>query len=338
MSAQIDNAIHHPHVDNPGSPLPEIAGHISHGRFERVLRAGHFAVTSEIAPPDSADAEEVYRRAELFDGAVDAINATDGSGANCHMSSTAVCALLTHIGYSPILQISCRDRNRIAIQGDILGAAAMGVCNVLALTGDDVSAGDHPEAKPVFDLDSISLLTTIRTMRDESRFLSGRQLDLAPNMFAGSTFNPFVPPIDSRVSQLQKKVAAGAEFIQTQYCFDMDVLRSTMKRAVDLGVCENAFILPGVGTLASASTARWMKGNVPGVHIPEALISRIEGAKNQKAEGQKICIELMQEVKQIEGVSGVHVMAYKQEKFVADMVSQSGVLDGRRPWAPPLKT
>jgi methylenetetrahydrofolate reductase (NADPH) len=337
MSAQTDNILHHPPVDNPGSPLAGIDGHISHGRFERVLRAGHFAVTSEIAPPDSADAEEVYRRAELFDGAVDAINATDGSGANCHMSSTAVCALLTHIGYSPILQISCRDRNRIAIQGDILGAAAMGVCNVLALTGDDVSAGDHPEAKPVFDLDSISLLTTLRTMRDESRFLSGRKLDLAPKMFAGSTFNPFVPPVESRVSQLQKKVAAGAEFIQTQYCFDMDVLRSTMKRAVDLGVCESAFILPGVGTLASAKTARWLKGNVPGVHIPEALISRLEGATNQKAEGQKICIELMQEVKQIEGVSGVHVMAYKQEKFVADMVSQSGVLDGRQPWAPPVK-
>ena len=226
MSAQTDNILHHPPVDNPGSPLAGIDGHISHGRFERVLRAGHFAVTSEIAPPDSADAEEVYRRAELFDGAVDAINATDGSGANCHMSSTAVCALLTHIGYSPILRISCRDRNRIAIQGDILGAAAMGVCNVLALTGDDVSAGDHPEAKPVFDLDSISLLTTLRTMRDESRFLSGRKLDLAPKMFAGSTFNPFVPPVESRVSQLQKKVAAGAEFIQTQYCFDIEMFKN----------------------------------------------------------------------------------------------------------------
>lgn len=334
MSSHADNTVHHPHVDNPGSPLAELGGHVSHGRFERVLREGHFVVTSEIAPPDSADAEEVYRRAELFDGVVDAINATDGSGANCHMSSTAVCALLTHIGYSPILQVSCRDRNRIAIQGDILGAAAMGVCNVLALTGDDVSAGDHPEAKPVFDLDSISLLTTIRTMRDESRFLSGRQLDLAPKMFAGSTINPFVPPIESRVSQLQKKVAAGAEFIQTQYCFDMDALKSMMKRAVDLGVCEKTFILPGVGTLASANTARWLKGNVPGVHIPETLISRLEGAENQKAEGQKICIELMQQVKEIEGVSGVHIMAYKQEKFVAEMVSQSGVLDDRLPWSP----
>jgi len=325
---------HHPFVDNPGSPLPETEGHISQGRFERVLRAGQFAITSEIAPPDSADPDEVYRRAALFDGVVDAINATDGSGANCHMSSVAVCALLTRVGYSPILQISCRDRNRIAIQGDILGAAAMGVCNVLALSGDDVSAGDHPEAKPVFDLDSISLLSTVKTLRDESRFLSGRKIDSPPKIFAGSTVNPFVPPVASRVLQLQKKIAAGAEFIQTQYCFDMPVLRDMMRRAVDLGLADKAFILPGVGTLASANTARWLQKNVPGVHIPEALIKRLENANNQKLEGQKICIELMQQVRDIEGVSGVHIMAYKQEQCVADMVAKSGVLAGRVPWSP----
>jgi len=321
-------------VDHPGSPLGEMEGHVSQGRFERVLRAGDFAVTSEIAPPDSAESEGVYRRAQLFDGAVDAINATDGSGANCHMSSVAVCALLSHIGYSPILQISCRDKNRIAIQGDILGAAAMGVCNVLALTGDDVSAGDHPEAKPVFDLDSISLLTTISTMRDESRFLSGRKLSSAPKIFAGSSINPFVPPVESRVLQLQKKIEAGAQFIQSQYCFDMDILKSMMKRAVDLGLTEKAFILPGVGTLASAKTAKWLRKNVPGVHIPDTIIERLNGAENQKSEGQKICVELMQEVKEIEGVSGVHIMAYRQEEFVAEMVEASGVLDGRVPWAP----
>jgi len=324
----------HPPVDNPGSPLPEIEGHVSQGRFERVLREGHFAVTSEIAPPDSADAEQVYERAQLFDGVCDAINATDGSGANCHMSSVAVCALLSHVGYSPILQISCRDKNRIAIQGDVLGAAAMGVCNVLALSGDDVSAGDHPQAKPVFDLDSVSLLSTICTMRDESRFLSGRKLDKAPKVFAGSTINPFVPPLNSRVRQLQKKVQAGAEFIQTQYCFDMPVLRDMMQRAVDMGITDKAFILAGVGTLASAKTARWLRTNVPGVHIPEEIIKRLEGAENQKAEGQKICTELMQQCKEIEGVSGVHVMAYRQEQYVAEMVKQSGVLDGRQAWAP----
>ncbi|NND00713.1 MAG: methylenetetrahydrofolate reductase [Gammaproteobacteria bacterium] len=328
---------HHPPVENPGSPLKPLEGHVSLGRFERVLRAGHFAVTSEVAPPDSADAEEVYRRAELFDGAVDAINATDGSGGNCHMSSVAVTALLAHIGYSPIMQISCRDRNRIAIQGDLLGAAAMGVSNVLALTGDDVSAGDHPEAKPVFDLDSISLLTTIRTMRDGSRFLSGRTLDLEPKLFAGSTINPFVPPVESRVLQLQKKIDAGAEFIQTQYCFDMPILQAMMKRAVDMGLSEKCFILPGVGTLASAKTARWLRSNVPGVYIPDQLIKRLEDSANQKAEGQKICVEFMQQVKEIEGVSGVHVMAYRQEEFVAAIVKASGVLGDRRPWHPELK-
>jgi len=331
MNAHLES---HPPVDNPGSPLPETEGYVSQGRFERVLRQGHFAVTSEIAPPDSADAEQVYERARLFDGVCDAINATDGSGANCHMSSVAVCALLSHIGYSPILQISCRDKNRIAIQGDVLGAAAMGVCNVLALTGDDVSAGDHPEAKPVFDLDSVSLLTTIRTMRDESRFLSGRKLDKAPKIFAGSTINPFVPPVENRVRQLQKKISAGAEYIQTQYCFDMPVLKSLMKRAVDMGLTDATFILAGVGTLASAKTARWLRGNVPGVHIPEHIIQRLEGATDQKREGQKICVELMQECKEIEGISGVHVMAYRQEQYVAELVKESGVLGGRSAWAP----
>jgi len=330
----MNEMIHHPFVEHPGSPLEQLPGHVSEGRFERILRSGAFAVTSEIAPPDSVDAEEVYRRAALFDGVCDAINATDGSGANCHMSSVAVCALLSHIGYSPILQISCRDKNRIAIQGDILGAAAMGVCNVLALTGDDVSAGDHPEAKPVFDLDSISLLTTIRTMREQSKFLSGRKLDAAPKVFAGSSINPFVPPVASRVLQLQKKIEAGAEFIQTQYCFDIPMFKEMMKRAVDMGLTEKTYILPGIGTLASAKTARWLVNHVPGVHVPEHIIKRLEDAEKPKAEGRKICIELMQEVKEIEGVSGVHVMAYRQEEYVAEIVTESGVLEGRKAWAP----
>jgi len=321
-------------IYHPGNPLPEIEGHVSCGRFERILRSGEFAVTSELAPPDSADRTEVFHRAALFDQVVDAINATDGSGANCHMSSVVVCALLSHIGYSPILQISCRDKNRIAIQGDILGAAALGVGNVLALTGDDVSAGDQPEAKRVFDLDSISLLLTIVKMRDESMLLSGRKLSQPPKMFAGSTINPFVPPVKSRVMQLEKKIDAGAEFIQTQYCFDMPMLTDFMSEAVDKGLTERAFILPGVGVLASARTARWLTANVPGVHIPESIIKRLDGAKDQKKEGQKICIEIMQQVKEIEGVSGVHVMAYNQEKYVAEIVKESGVLGDRKPWAP----
>jgi methylenetetrahydrofolate reductase (NADPH) len=321
-------------VYHPGNPLPEKEGHVSCGRFERVLRAGDFAVTTELAPPDSADRTEVFHRASMFNQVVDAINATDGSGANCHMSSVVVCALLSHIGYSPILQISCRDKNRIAIQGDILGAAALGVGNVLALTGDDVSAGDQPEAKRVFDLDSISLLKTITKMRDESILLSGRKLTKPPKMFAGSTINPFVPPIDSRVIQLKKKIDAGAEFIQTQYCFDLPMMNEFMSQAVDMGLTERAFILPGVGTLASANTARWLKKNVPGVHIPDSIIKRLDGADDQQKEGRKICTEFMQQVKEIDGVSGVHIMAYKQEQHVAKMVKDSGVLGDRKPWAP----
>ena len=319
---------------NPGDPLPMLEGHVSHGRFERVLKDGHFAVTTEIAPPDSADPEEVLKRASLFDGYVDAINATDGSGAHCHMSSLAVCAILTREGYSPIFQISCRDRNRIAIQGDALGAAALGVCNALCLSGDDVGAGDHPEAKPVFDFDSISLTQTLRVLRDESRFLSGRKLDLAPKLFIGASINPFVPPVENRVDQLAKKIKAGAEYIQSQYCFDMPVLREFMKRAVDMGLTENCFILPGVGVLPSAKTAIWMRENVPGVHIPDDIVARLKGADKPKLEGRKICAEIMQEMKEIEGISGVHVMAFRQEKWVGDVVKRSKVLDGRTPWCP----
>ncbi len=319
---------------NPGDPLPMLEGHVSHGRFERVLKAGHFAVTTEIAPPDSADPDEVLKRASLFDGYVDAINATDGSGAHCHMSSLAVCAILTRAGYSPILQISCRDRNRIAIQGDTLGAAALGVCNALCLSGDDVGAGDHPEAKPVFDFDSVSLIRTLRILRDESRFLSGRKLDLAPKLFIGSSINPFVPPIENRVDQLAKKIQAGAEYIQSQYCFDIEILKGFMSKAVDMGLTEKAYILIGIGVLPSAKTASWMRENVPGVHIPDAIIDRLQQAKKPKKEGRDICVELMQQVKEIEGVKGVHVMAYRQEKWVGDVVKRSGVLDGRKPWQP----
>lgn len=319
---------------NPGDPLPRLEGHVSHGRFERVLRAGHFAVSTEIAPPDSADGEEVLRRAALFDGYVDAINATDGSGANCHMSSLAVCALLTREGYSPIIQISCRDRNRIAIQGDLLGASALGVCSVLCLSGDDVSVGDHPEAKPVFDFDSVSLLQTVRTLRDDSRFLSGRQLDLPPRLLIGSSINPFAPPHGARVDQFAKKVSAGAEFVQSQYCFDVEMARSFMARSRDMGLTERCYVLMGVGVLASAKTAKWLRSAIPGVHIPDTVIRRLEQAERPRAEGRRIAVELMQQLAEIDGISGVHLMAYKQEEWVGEIVTQSGVLQGRKPWAP----
>ena len=318
----------------PGYPLPILPGHTSPGRFERVLRAGGFAVTTELAPPDSADPEDVYRRARVFDGYVDAINATDGSGANCHMSSIAVCALLTRVGYAPIMQISCRDKNRIAIQGDILGGAAMGVCNMLCLTGDGVQAGDHPQAKPVFDLDCVSLLGIARTLRDDHHFQSGRKISFAPRVFLGAAENPSALPHAWRAQRLAKKVAVGAQFIQTQYCYDVTLLRNFMVQVEDLGLFGKVFILAGVGPLRSAKTADWMRKNVPGMFVPDALVTRLAGAKDQAAEGRSICVELIREMREIRGISGVHIMAYRQEESVQEIVERTGVLQGRQPWYP----
>ena len=313
-------------------PLDPLPGHSSRGRLERILKRGEFAVTAELNPPDSANAQDVYERAAIFDGWVDGINSVDASGANCHMSSMGICALLTRMGYAPIMQIACRDRNRIAIQGDVLGAAAMGVSNILCLTGDGVQAGDQPGAKPVFDFDSMSLLETIRIMREEERFLSGRKLSTPPAVFLGAAINPFAPPFDFRPLRLAKKVAAGAQFVQSQYCFDVPMLKEYMKRVRDMGLHEKCFILVGVGPLASARTARWIRSNVPGVHIPDMVISRLEGAEKQKEEGKRLCIDIINEVKEIEGVSGIHVMAYRQEEYVAEIIHESQVLKGRRPW------
>jgi len=318
----------------PGYPLPILPGYTSPGRFERVLRAGQFAVTAELAPPDSADPEEVYQRARIFDGCVDAINATDGSGANCHMSSLAVCALLTRLGYAPVMQISCRDKNRIAIQGDILGGAAMGVCNLLCLTGDGVQAGDHPQALPVFDLDSLTLLETARTLRDGHHFLSGRKITYAPRVLLGAAENPFAKPTAWRAQRLAKKYAAGAQFIQTQYCYDVPLLRSFMGEVEDLGLLDKLFLLVGVGPLRSAKTAEWMRTHVPGVHIPDEVVRRLAGAADPALEGRKLCIELIQEIRALKGVHGVHLMAYRQEETVAEIIDRSGVLQGRVPWYP----
>ncbi|MEK7326482.1 MAG: methylenetetrahydrofolate reductase [Chloroflexota bacterium] len=303
----------------------------SGSRLERVLRSGRFAVTAELNPPDSADPQAVYDRALVLSTVCDAINATDASGANCHMSSVGICALLTRAGYEPVYQMSCRDRNRIAMQGDLLGAAAMGVKNVLCLTGDGVQAGDQPEAKPVFDLDSMTLLRTVRIMRDQGHFLSGRKLDVPPKVFVGAAENPFVPPYDFRPLRLGKKIEAGAEFFQTQYCFDVPRLREFMKIVRDKGFDKKAFILVGVGPLRSAKIAEWMRSNVPGVYIPDEIVNRLKGAhaKRQVSEGKKLCVEIIQQVHEIPGVSGVHVMAYRQEELVAEIIEEAGLLPRR---------
>ena len=207
---------------------------------------------------------------------------TDGSGANCHMSSVAICALLTRAQYASVFQVSCRDRNRIAIQGDVLGAAAMGVANILCLTGDDVTVGDQPQAKRVFDLDSIQLLKTIRMMRDKGVFLSGRKLNKRPRLFLGAASNPFVPPLDLRPHRLAKKIEAGADFIQTQYCFDVPRFRTFMKQVRALGLDKKVFILVGVGPLRSDKAAEFMQKNVPGVHIPDAIVERLRKTPREK--------------------------------------------------------
>jgi methylenetetrahydrofolate reductase (NADPH) len=236
---------------------------------------------------------------------------------------------LTRAGYGTVYQISCRDRNRIAIQGDVLGAAAMGVRNVLCLTGDGVGVGDQPGAKPVFDFDSVSLLRTIRTMRDQGVFLSGRKITRPPRMFLGAAENPCVEPHQWRPDRLAKKVEAGAEFIQTNYIYDLPLFETFMARTRDLGLDKRVFILAGVGPLASARAARWMRANVPGIHIPDSVIDRMEKAANPGDEGKRICIELIQRIREIKGVAGVHVMAYRREHQVSEIILESGVLQGR---------
>ncbi len=309
------------------NPVPE--GHSSNSRLERVLRSGRFAVTAELNPPDSANPEDVYEAARPLSEVVDGLNATDASGANCHMSSLGICALLTRVGYGSILQISCRDRNRIAIQGDVLGAAAMGVSNILCLTGDGVQVGDQPGARPVFDFDSISLLRALRTMRDDGMFLSGRKIKTPPKIFLGAAENPCIPPFETRADRLAKKIEAGAQFIQTNYIYDLPLFERFMNRVRDMGLDEKVYILAGVGPLASAKAARWMRTNVPGIHVPDHVIDRLEGAEKPGLEGKKICIEIIQQMREVKGVAGVHVMAYRREELVSDIISESGVLEHR---------
>ena len=309
----------------------------SGSRLERVLRSGRFAVTAELNPPDGADPEEVYSRALVLSTVCDAINATDASSAMVHMSSVAVAALLAQSGYDPVMQMTCRDRNRIAIQGDLLGAAALGIRNVLCLTGDGVQAGDHPGAMQVFDLDSITLLRTARILRDKGRFLSGRPLDSPPNLFLGAASNPFAPPLDFRPLRLAKKVEAGADFIQTQFCYDVPRLRQFMSSVRDAGLHERVFILAGVGPLRSARAAEFMRDKIPGVVIPDEVVARLKAApsRRQRREGTRICVEIVQQVTEIPGISGVHFMAFRQEELVQEIVEEAGLLP-RLP-APHLK-
>jgi methylenetetrahydrofolate reductase (NADPH) len=312
--------------------IPDVDVMRAGSRLERVLRSGRFAVTAELAPADTSEASAIYDRALVLAEVADAINVTDASGAHVHMSSLGASALLTRAGYEPVLQINCRDRNRIAIQGDLLGAAALGIRNVLCLTGDGVQVGDQPDAIPVFDLDSVQLLQTAKIMRDQGIFLSTRKIEQPPRLFLGAASNPFAPPYHIRPIRLAKKVAAGADFIQTQYCFDLERMREFMRAVIDLGLEKQVFILAGAGPLRSARTATWMMENIPGVHIPEEIIHRLRKtpAKHQAEEGINICVEIIHQLREIEGISGVHLMAYRQEDTVAEIVQRAGLLPRRR--------
>ncbi len=293
--------------------------------FERVCSSSNFVVTVEVSPPDSADPAELITRASRFRDLADAINITDGAGANCHMSSAAAAAILAANGLTSIAQFACRDRNRIALQGDILGAAALGVRNILCLTGDDVSRGDHPTAKPVFDIASISLLRMTAQMRDVGTFASGRKLAVPPNLFIGATANPFVPPYRDRIDNLEKKIEAGAQFVQTQFCFDVQMLSDFMREVRARELHRRCAIIVGVGTLSSAKALDRMRAQVPGVHIPDTVLTRIGSAADQKAEAKTVLIETIRAVREIGGVRGVHLMGYRNDAVLAEAIEQSGV-------------
>jgi 5,10-methylenetetrahydrofolate reductase len=305
-----------PPVGQRITPVPQQAA------LEAACNSGRFVVTVEVAPPDSPRPDALLARAELFAGRVDAINITDGAGGNCHMSSVAASAILAAHGHVPVYQIACRDRNRIAIQGDMLGAAALGVKNILCLTGDDVSQGDHPQAKPVFDLDAVSLLHIARGMCDRGEYASGRKLQEAPELFVGATANPFVPPYADRVANLEKKILAGARFIQTQFCFDLGLFADFMREVRRRGLHRRAHIIVGVGTLKSAKALAWMARHVPGVHIPPSLLARIEGARDPLREARRICVETIDALAHIEGVAGFHLMGHRNEGTLAEIIAE----------------
>jgi methylenetetrahydrofolate reductase (NADPH) len=301
----------------------------SEGRLERVLTAGAFAVTAETTPTATTDAAPLIDQVAPLRGLADAVNVTDGATAKPHLSSLVLAGMMMHEGIEPVLQFTVRDRNRIALQGDLLGAGAMGIPNILCLTGDDPKNGEEPDAKPVFDLDSAALMALAKKMRDDGQLNSGREIKVPPKLFIGCADAPMVPKPDWEPKSLQAKIAAGADFAQTQYCFDLDICRTYMARLADFGVTEKLPFLIGIGPLASAKQAKWMDANLWGVSIPEPLIKRLEGAEDEREEGMKICAELIQEMQEIPGVRGIHLMAPRQEKAMAEVIERAGILDDR---------
>ena len=293
------------------------------------LASGGFAVTAEISPPRGASTSTITATAESLRDWVDAVNVTDNQGSNVRLASWAGSLAVLKTGLEPVMQMTCRDRNRIALQSDLLGASALGIRNILVMTGDHPKFGDHPGARPVFDLDSVQLLWTLRTMRDEHVLLSGRQLDPAPDCFLGAVENPFAPPVPFRAERLGKKVAAGAQFVQTQFVFDVAVFAGWMERVRDQGLHERCAILAGVGPVRSQRALAHL-ATIPGVVIPDHVTERLSGLSPDqlRAEGEKLCSEIIAGLADVPGVAGVHVMAIGAESAIPGIIAQAG-LPGR---------
>jgi methylenetetrahydrofolate reductase (NADPH) len=300
----------------------------SRSHLERLLRAGEFVVTSELQTTDSADPASVTELADLLRGKVDAVNCTDNSAAHPHISAVAAAHLLADRGVEPVVQFTCRDRNRLGLQADMLGAAALGARNIVCMTGDDVAAGDHPEAKPVYDLDSTHLLRIARGLRDRGTYVSGRALSDPPSFFIGAVENPFAPPVDFRPMRLGKKIEAGAEFIQTQIVFNVPRFRQFMARVGELGLLDSVFVLASVFIPRSARSARYLRDQVPGIDVPEEIVSRLEATPEdvQAEEGLRIALELVEAVRSVPGVRGVHLMSIGQEHAILRLIEEAGLL------------
>jgi len=296
--------------------------------LERVLDSGTFTVTGELGPPQSADPEVIREKARLLKGYVDAVNVTDGQTAIVRMASWAACLIGMREGLETTVQMTCRDRNRIALQMDILGMSALGLKNLLCLTGDHQSFGNHPQAKGVFDIDGIQLLQIARNMRDEKKFQSGDEISVSPSLFIGAAANPFADPFDFRAIRLAKKVAAGADFIQTQIIYNVERFARWMEAVRQRGLHKKVYILAGVAPIKSAGAARYMKTRVPGMDVPDEVVDRMASAPKGEAKrvGIDLCVDIINQVRQIEGVAGIHLMAIEWEEAVAEIVEKAGLL------------
>ncbi len=297
-------------------------------RLERTLLEGHFALTLEISPPVGPNRAAVERQIDLLRDYADAFNVTDNQSARVHTSSLAVSIMLKQAGLDPILQVTCRDRNRLGIQSDLLGASIHGISNVLALSGDAPIWGDHPQTQGVFEIDSINLVRVLRMMRDDQVFENGNEIPkIAPEFFIGAAANPFAPPHDFRPLRLAKKVAAGAQFIQTQLIFNVPRFREYMKQVVAMGLHEKTAILAGIGPVRSLRAALFMKDEIAGMDIPNEIVERLKGLDKEEAaaEGVNICLEIAEEVRQIEGVKGFHVMAVSWSSILPELATRMGL-------------